>query len=111
MYYLTVLKGKDKDEVVASKSFDDFGNAMDACAEFYSPKTPRAVLSFTTEAINGKFARAYTELNQLGDIDAESADGSERHHYAAKHSKTHEYENSFFFLIESELGIKDAKNT
>ena len=108
MYYLTVLKGKDWNEVEASKSYEDFGDAMSACTEFYSPKIDRAVLSFTTETINGKFARAYAELNRPEDIDVKGENGKERHHDAVKHSNAHEYANTFLFLIESDLGIADA---
>jgi len=116
MYYLSVLKGKDKGEVVASKSFDDFGHAMAACSDYYNPKAHRAVLSFTTEAINGKFARAYAELNRPEDIDIDStdidsADGNDEYQCAIKQANVHDYDSSFLFLIESDFGIQDADNT
>ena len=114
MYYLSVLKGKDKGEVVASKSFDDFGHAMAACADYYSPRAHRAVLSFTTDAINGKFARAYAELNRPEDIDStdtENADAKDEYQCAVKQANAHEYDSSFLFLIESDFGIQDADNT
>ena len=108
MYYLTVLKGKEWNEVVASKSYEDFGDAMEACADFYSPKTDRAVLTFTTETINGKFARAYAELNRPEDIDIKGENGKEKHQKAVKHSNAHTYGSTFLFLIESDLGVADV---
>ena len=109
MYYLTVIKGIEKnDELFSRKEFHDFGEALEFCSKFYSPCTTsnRNVLTFTTETIDGKFARAYTELNRPEDIDVDETYGESRYSIAAKYSNRFHYDESFFFLIESCLGIE-----
>jgi hypothetical protein len=106
MYYLTV--DENDNEICSRKPFDDYGEALEACAQFFKPKSNRSVLSFTTETINGKFARSYTELKRPEHISAEDEIGKQRYAAAAKSSNSFEYDCSYFFLIESELGIKDC---
>lgn len=103
MYYLTIEK--DGSDIVRRKEFSDYYDAVHCCAQYYSAKSKRSVLSLTTEVINGEFARSYVELAIPESIDVgEQA----RRLRATKYSNAFEYDGSYFFLIETEVGIRDS---
>lgn len=103
MYYVTV--DKNGSQVARRIAFDDYAEAVNYLATYYKPKFGRCTLSFTTEVINGHFARSYSEL-----ADPDIVDRSDEVRYvrAVKMSNAFDYAGSFFFLIESEVGIRDA---
>jgi hypothetical protein len=105
MYYLTV--DKDGKELVRRMGFEDYSEALRYLTNFYTPRNNdiRVVLSFTTEVINGEFARSYVELS---DPNAIEPSDETRYVRAVKFSNAFKYEGSYFFLIESELGVQDA---
>jgi hypothetical protein len=105
MYYLTVEQNGV--EVVRRKVFDDYGTAVKFISKYFEPKSRRSVLSFTTEAINGEFARSYVEMADPTTIDHHD---QTRYLRSVKFSNAFSYEGSYFFLIESDVGIQDADN-
>ena len=105
-YYLTIERGREP--LVTRKPFDDYAAALAACYESYEARSPRSVLTFTTEVINGQFARTFTELNRPESIDPSGGIGRLRYSAAAKCSNAFEYDDSLFFLIESDIGIADT---
>ncbi|MEM9543344.1 MAG: hypothetical protein AAGA60_28115 [Cyanobacteria bacterium P01_E01_bin.42] len=107
MYFLTVYKNKK--EIIRHMEFNDYSEAVRYCNKFYKLKSTISILTFTTEIINGEFARSFTELNRPEDIDLNETYGKERYHHAAKHVNSFDYDASFFFLIESEVGINDPR--
>jgi len=104
-YYLTVEKGGKS--LLRREAFDDYGSAVAACYDYYEARSPRSVLTFTTEAINGQFARSFTELNLPESIEPNDEIGRMRYSAAAKYSNAFDYDDSYFFMIESEIGIAD----
>ena len=106
MYYLTVVKNGS--DIFVRRPFKDYCDAIAACTSYYKPKTKRSVLKFTTETINGQFARSYTELNRPEQIERNDKIAKQRYAIAAKYTNAFEYADSYFFLIESEIGISDA---
>ena len=106
MYYLTIEK--DGKELCVRIPYNDYSEAILACAKYYKPIAKRGVLSFVTEAINGNFARSYAELNRPENIFTDDEIGKKRYAVAAKLTNSFEYDSSFFFLIESKIGIEDA---
>ena len=109
MYYLTITKNSV--EIAYRKPFDDFSAAVTYTSQFYKPRIEgcRTVLSFTTEVINGQYARSYTHLTRPEDIDQSMPHHERRYHIAAQQSNAFSYDGSYFFLIETELGIQDAQ--
>jgi hypothetical protein len=106
IYYLTIEKNSK--ELYLRKPFKDYSSALEECAKFYVPKAGRSLLAFTTETINGKFARTYAELNRPEHIDLKDTVSKIRYEAAVKQANAFEYTDSYFFLIESEVGVKDA---
>ena len=108
MYYVTVVKdGKD---IVDRMPVGDFAGALAETSRFYTTRLGRGVLRFTTEVINGQFARSYAQLNRPEDIDEDEFLFKERYHYAAKYSNAFNYDGSYFFLIESDLGVSERES-
>jgi hypothetical protein len=107
MYYLTIEKNGN--ELCVRKPFDDYGTAIAACAVYYTPKTKRSVLTFTTETINGQFARSYVVLNHPERINRGDEIGRQLYAAAVANMYAFEYTDSYLFLIESEIGVEDAK--
>ena len=105
MYFLTVRRdGRDE---VFRKPFEDYSDALEFLMAYYRPRSSRSVLTFSTEVINGAFARSYLSLNlPEGVVDGPGA--RERYALAVKHQNAYEYSSSYFFLIESQVGIDDA---
>jgi hypothetical protein len=65
MYYLTIQReGLD---VVRRQPFSNYADAIAFTSRYYQfrPSIRRAVLKFSTEAINGQFARSYATLSKL----------------------------------------------
>lgn len=106
MYYLTVVKNGE--EVCVRAPYTDYSDAILACADYYSPKNKRSVLTFTTEALNGRFARSYAEMNRPEEISTEDEIGKHRYAAAAKCTNAFEFKDSLLFLIETEIGVLDA---
>ena len=106
LYYLTIEKNGE--EVCARLPYSDYSEAMLACAEHYRSTTKRSVLTFTTETINGRFARSYAEMNRPEEISTEDEMGKIRYAVAAKYTNAFEFEKSLFFLIETDVGIEDV---
>jgi hypothetical protein len=102
MYYVTIIKnGVD---VFRRKPFKQYEDAMSALGEYYKTPWGKSTLTFVTETLNGQFARTYTELNRWEDIDPKDA----RYTQAVKDSNAFVYDGSYFFLIESEIGMQEA---
>lgn len=99
MYYLTV--DKNGEQITRRKAFDDYSKALQSLAEFYRPKTRRSVLSFTTEIINGQFARSFATLTDPEAIIAQEPFYRERYEVAVRQKSVFEFDGSYQFLIES----------
>ncbi|MFZ6875588.1 hypothetical protein ACO0LF_26270 [Undibacterium sp. Di27W] len=108
MYYLTIEKNGVK--ICDHQPFDDYAAAILACSEHYKSRVNRGVLSFTTETINGVFARSYAELNRPEHISVDDDISKYRYSTAAKYTNSFDYQDSVFFLIESATGIDDANS-
>ncbi len=105
-YFLTVEKRGV--ELVRRQPFDDYGDAIDFIGRYYKPRSQRSVLNFTTEAINGEFARSYVSLNRPDDLAKDDIGFERRYENAVKYSNAFDYDDSYFFMIESEIGIADC---
>ena len=106
-YYLTVYKGEE--EMIRRILFEDYNDALLALLDYYKPKYDTSVLPFTTDVIKGQFARSSVELNLPEDIEEiKNEFDQQRYNRAAKNSNSFEYDASYYFLIESEIGIKDT---
>jgi len=113
MYYLTVIRNgypfcKNGEDVVSSKPFEDYGAAIAYTSQFYGARTKRCVLEFTTEVINGEFARSYAALTRPEDIDPNQQSYQLKRDRAAKQSNAFNYDSSYFFMIESDVGMRDS---
>lgn len=104
-YFLTVEKAGE--ELFSRKPFNDYSEALEACSSFCIPRSPRAVLTFVTETVNGNFARSYAEINRPEDIDPNDEIQRARYAAAARLSNAFDYTDSYFFLVESDFGIED----
>ena len=103
MYYVTVCK--DEETIVRRKPFDDYSEALKYFGAYYQPRVGRGTLSFTTEVIDGEFIRSFAELidpNTLGNSD------EVRYLRSVKANNAFCYDGSYFFLVESDLGIQDT---
>ena len=107
-YYLTI---RSKSETICRRiPFDDFALALEECSKYFESKAKLAVQTLNTEVTQGKFARAYSELNLSKDLeDFQDQIGELRFRSAVKTENSFKYDNSYFFLIESDFGIKDTK--
>ena len=105
-YFLTVEKRGE--ELIRRQPFDDYGDAINFVGQYFTPRSQRSVLNFTTEAINGKFARSYVSLNRPGDLAKNDVGFERRYEIAVKYSNAFDYDDSYFFMIESEVGIADC---
>ena len=108
MYYLTITR--DGQDVIRRKAFDDYDAAIEYTSQFYRPRHTRCVLEFTTEVINGKFARSFGTLNRPEGLDENGPYYKERYHVAAKQANSFDYDYSYLFVIESECGIRDVED-
>jgi len=108
VYYLTVMR--DGVEVVRRQQCADYAEAVAFTSRYYRVKPPirRAVLKFYTEAINGQFARSYATLTRERDIGTDRARSIDRH-AAIKQENAFEFDASYLFLIESEVGRADQE--
>ncbi|MEW6732147.1 MAG: hypothetical protein AB1489_12535 [Acidobacteriota bacterium] len=107
MYYLTIAQnGKD---IIVRKPFNDFASAIAYTGKYYQPRARRSILEFSVEVINGEFARAYAELLRPEYIDNKQVENKWRYQKAVKQDNGFVYDVSLFFLIESDIGITDAK--
>lgn len=108
-YFLTI-RSKTK-TICRRKPFSDFSLAIEACADHYEPKAPGSVLQFNTDIVQGKFARAYAELNLSEHLENyQDQIGELRYRNAVKTENSFKYNDSYFFLIESDFGIQDTEN-
>ncbi len=108
MYYLTI-RSRTKG-ICRRKPFNDFSEAVADCANHYKSKAPGAVLTFTSDIIQGKFARAYAELNLSRHLENYEDDiGELRYRNAVKTENSFLYEDSYFFLIETKFGITNTE--
>ena len=105
-YYLTI--NHNGVELLRRMQFDDFGAAIAHTSKFYRTRIPgtNAILEFTTEALNGKLARAFAGLTSPDDVKGEENEWG--HALAAKQSCAFEFDGSYIFVIETDLGIKDS---
>ena len=107
MYYLTIKKNGEV--IVSKQAFDDYAAAIAHASQFYHARSIRSVLKFTSEAINGEFARSYATLTQPEDINKDSPFYKERYHAAVKNVNAFSFEGSYLFVIQGEIGIRDGK--
>src|SRR5262245_22605308 len=103
MYYLTIKKNGEV--ILAKQPFADYAAAVAFTSQFYQPRAARSVLRFTTEVINGEFARSYATLERPENLDKDSPFFKERCHATVKKANAFSFDASYLFLIESELGI------
>ena len=90
-YYSTI----ENNDIIIEKRvpFDDYKEAMHIFSKYYKSKSQRSVLNFTTELINGRFARSYIELNLPENISMnDDTISTQRYLNAVKHSNAFEYE-------------------
>lgn len=107
MYHVTVTKNGN--DIVRGKVYDDYAEAIAFISQYYQPRAQRSVLSFTTEVINGQFARSFAALTKPEDIEPAQPSSKARYQAAAKQDNAFRYDASYFFLIESEVGIGDGQ--
>lgn len=106
-YFVTVEKNGVS--IHDRMQFDDYATAIEFLSEFYRPRFGRCVLPLTTEIVNGKFARSYGELNVPESIEVVDETSRRRYSAAAKLSNAFEYDASYFFLVESDVGIAERE--
>lgn len=108
MYFLTIeVEGA---AIVKRAPFDDYAQAIEACGEYYEPRFPGSVLTFSTVVVGKKFMRAYASLTRLDDL-AEAVDrSSPQADRAVKDGNAFIYPKSCRCLIESELGVLDLES-
>ena len=107
MYYLTVTR--DDKDVLRRHPFADYSEAVAGASQFYKPKAGRSTLTFSTEVINGLFARSYATLERPEALDENKPFFEARYHHAVKHDNAFSFDASYFFLIESDFGVSDAE--
>ena len=107
-YYLTIHKNGE--EIIRREPFGDFCLAVAFTSRFYRPRSRRSVLAFTTEVINGEHARSYAELARPEAVELEEPYHEERYIRAVKLSNAFDFENSYFFLIETDHGIDELES-
>jgi hypothetical protein len=109
MYYLTIQR--DGVDVVRRQPFADYADAVAFTSRFYQVKPPirRAVLKFTTEAINGEFARSYATLTRVQDVREDRPFATEARNAAVKKENAFAFDASYLFVIESQLGCDDQE--
>ena len=108
MYYATVFK--DEETIVSRKPFHDFSEALKYFGAYYQPRSGRGTLSFTKEVKEGEFVRSYTELVDPATLDNHVDNNyNSRYLRAVKMSNAFIYNGSYFFLVESELGIQEVQ--
>lgn len=110
MYYLTVANSKGED-LVRREAFADYGDAMAALSRYLRPMWPRSVLQFSTELINGKFARTYMQVRRPNDLDPGDEFYDRQLHLAKKQHNMYDYDEGYLFVIESDFGIEEAAAT
>ena len=106
-YFVTVESNVEV--LVKRMACIDFHEALSIFSRYYRAKSKRSVLQFSTEVINGQFARAYAELVVPSQISVNDESSKLRYEIAAKHSNAFEYDQSYFFLVESRVGIEDSE--
>lgn len=107
MYYLTVVKNDE--EMIRRKQFADFAAALAELRDYYRPKAGRSTLVFTTEVINGEFARSFAVLADPQSVHPSEPFYRERMETAVRTQNAFEYDGNLTFLIESEHGINDCE--
>jgi hypothetical protein len=106
MYYLTVKKNGET--IVDRSPFADYETALSETARFYRGKSRRSVLNFTTEVVNGSFIVSYATLRRTQDLNKDEYLYMEKYRAAVKNESAFEYDASYIFSIQSELGIREA---
>jgi hypothetical protein len=107
MYYLTVKKNGEV--IVSKQAFHDYAEAVAFTSQFYRPRSIRSVLRFASEAINGEFVRSYATLIKPENIEKDSPHYRERFHAAVKKVNAFDFDGSYLFVIQSEVGMSDAE--
>jgi hypothetical protein len=106
-YFLTIkvdgIKVKDRE------IYNDYAAALSACFAYCTLKPGKAILKFTTETINGVFAKSYAGMDRPERIDIKDEKDKYRYAAAAKLTNSFEYDADLFFIIEGEAGIADQK--
>jgi hypothetical protein len=105
-YFVTVYS--EDATIIERLACLDFAEALNVCSRFYSPRTSRSVLSFTTEVINGRFSRSFAELLKPDNIAGTDEQSRLLYDRAAKQTNAFDYERGYFFLIESTAGKVEA---
>lgn len=104
MYYATVVRGEE--DVFREKPFDTFECAVSEFASFYSTRgSHKGPLIFRMEVVNGKFARAYSTLDDYRKLDR----GTSRYEAAVKLSNAYIFEGPLHFLIETDESLAEAE--
>jgi hypothetical protein len=105
-YYFTVYKNDVAERV--REPFDDYEAAMAACSSYFRARARRTVLSFTSELVNGKFARSYASLALAREVSQENSFDAGVYADAVKTMNAFDYDAAYLFLIESEFGVADC---
>ncbi|MCA9663517.1 MAG: hypothetical protein KC486_34625 [Myxococcales bacterium] len=109
MYFLSVW-ASDGERLASDEPFESYDEAMASLSRFIRPKGTRAVLSFTTELINGVFARTYAQVRRPEEVEAlprqRRLEGML--HRAIKQHNAYDYDRGYLFVIESEYGKTES---
>jgi hypothetical protein len=109
MYFLTVFSGGS---VVAERvPYEDYSEAIAACGAYYEPRSPGAVLQFSSVVVGKKFLRSYASLTRVEDLPKDVERSDPRRWRAAKDGNAFLFDNSYHFLVESEAGVEHENQT
>jgi hypothetical protein len=106
-YHVTVLA--DGAPLAVRETFDDYARAIGFVSRYYRPTSGRSVLTFDTEVIEGRFARAHVALNRPEALDERDPEFARLYPVAAVHSNAFAYDRSYRFLVESDFGIAESE--
>lgn len=106
MYFLTIKSGE---EILCNGvPFPDYADAIAACGAYYDPRYAGSTLNFTSVVVGKKFLRAYASLTKLEDL-RDVPRNSPQAIAAAKQDNAFLFAKSYFFLIETYEGMREAQ--
>lgn len=108
VYFLTVKNTDSGQRLVEREPFEDYGEAMRALSSYLRPRNPRSVLVFSTELINGEFARTFMQVRRPEDLDPKDPLSKQLRPLASKQANAYDYDCDYLFIIESEYGAAEA---
>jgi hypothetical protein len=107
MYHLSV---KANGEMLRKRvPYADYAEAVAACGEYYEPRAPGSVLSFTSVVTRKRFMRSYAQLIRMEDLGSDVPGDSPQSIAAVKQNTAFSFSRSYVFLIESDDGVREAE--